>query len=298
MLLLLTTSGDGSSDIVVSRLGNSEVFRLNYDMWEAYEITITPSFWSIKNPAGHEITSESASSAFWWKAFTVALDEDKHTIFEIKYIFRELYSWFWTRGLARGNSPDYHNKFGKANILSIASKHFDIPRTLVSVGLASTDEVDSCEIVAKSLSSVLNSDNKLLVTTSVPSTNSLDPAYPWFLQETIHSDWDITVFQCGQSFFPFKRSRAGLEGLDWRTEQKFFYEEQEWFPFDMTTKQLGNLKALSHELGLDFGRYDFMLSREDNKLIFLEVNASGQWAFLDIENKYGLQQAVVDWLKG
>lgn len=298
MLLLLTTSGDGSSDIVVRNLRHDEVFRLNYDMWRAYKITITPSFWSIKNPAGHEITSELATSAFWWKAFTVSLDEDKHTISEIKYIFRELYGWFLARGLTRGNSPDYHNKFGKANILSVASKYFQIPKTLLSVGLASTEEIDSCEIVAKSLSSVLTNDNKLLVTTSVPSTQALDPSYPWFLQEAIHSDWDVTVFQCGESFFPFKRSREGLEGFDWRTEQKFFYEEQEWFPFDMASEELNKLKAVANELGLDFGRYDFMLTQQQSKLIFLEVNASGQWAFLDIENKYGLQQTVVDWLKG
>ena len=73
----------------------------------------------------------------------------------------------------------------------------------------------------KSLASVSSDDSKVLMTTSVPSTDSPDSTYPWFIQNEIESQWNVTVFLCGQRFFAFKRSRADLEGLDWRTDQDF-----------------------------------------------------------------------------
>ena len=36
---------------------------------------------------------------------------------------------------------------------------------------------------------------------------------------------------------------------------------------------------------------------ENNELSFLEVNANGQWVFLDIMDQYGLLNCVIDWLK-
>lgn len=40
-----------------------------------------------------------------------------------------------------------------------------------------------------------------------------------------------------------------------------------------------------------------MLDTETSELIFLEINATGQWVFLDIHNKYGLLDQVINWLK-
>ena len=57
-----------------------------------------------------------------------------------------------------------------------------------------------------------------------------------------------------------------------------------------------SLRMLSAELDLEFGRYDFMLD-DSGALAFLEVNANGQWVFLDITDKYGLLDCVVTWMK-
>jgi hypothetical protein len=57
------------------------------------------------------------------------------------------------------------------------------------------------------------------------------------------------------------------------------------------------LRGLCEELGAHggrFGRFDFL---EDEKgLVFLEFNANGQWAFLDLHGKTGLMDAVVSYL--
>ena len=120
MILLLTGSLDGTSDLLVRRLGK-DIFRFNYDLFKDYELAFTPDAWSIKNPAGHCISSDTVTTAFWWKAFNYFLiDEDPFIVEEVKYIFRELYNWCRLQGLTKGNHHDFHNRLGKMNLLNIS----------------------------------------------------------------------------------------------------------------------------------------------------------------------------------
>ena len=191
---------------------------------------------------------------------------------------------------------DYHPNYGKINILNIAKKYFRIPNSEFSIGLKNSKEFPN-NIVVKSLSSAQSADNKVMMSTLEDSIDSLDPNFPWFIQDEIKSRWDVTVFTCNSKFFAFKRDRKNLEGIDWRTEQEFFYEKQEWFPYELTEDDTVNLKKLSKDLNIEFGRFDFMTKNNSKDLVFLEFNATGQWVFLDIENKYGLLEEVTKWLK-
>ncbi len=296
LLLLITGSLDGTSDRIVARYG-AGVFRINYDLWRDYSFSYTPEFWKIVSPSGLEITSKTASAVFWWKAFSYHLSDDKLITSEVKYILRDLYGWFSTRGMAKGNDIDFHNRWGKINILSRAKQYFSIPKTLVSIGLCDTNVLSGDRAVAKSLASQTSGDGLVLMTTGV-TVSLLDKQYPWYLQDQIDSAWDVTVFQCGSAFYGFKRSRKGLVGLDWRVAQNFDYSQQEWFLFNLTVAQHERLLSLSAELGVEIGRYDFMtLGDSSEELVFLEFNATGQWVFLDIKDEFGLLDTFVNWLK-
>lgn len=295
MLLLLTGSKDGTSDRIVAML-EKNVFRLNFDLWKDYNIDFTPVGWRISNPAGHEITSETVSKAFFWKPFDYFITDDKLVSSEIKYIFRELYGWCVSRGMLKGTPFYYHQQLGKMNILSIAKQFFEIPKTLVTVGLSDIKQLETTSVVVKSLSSEVSNDDKVLMTTLV-DTAQLDPGFPWYLQTKVESDWDITVFLCGDKLFPFRRSRKNLKGIDWRAEQSLDWRDpKSWFPFDLNADDTEKLLALSATLKVDYGRYDFMLCSETNNLVFLEYNANGQWTFLDVHNEYGLLDQVVHYL--
>ncbi|HQR83184.1 MAG TPA: hypothetical protein PK283_09775, partial [Thiotrichales bacterium] len=128
MLLLLTGSKDGTSDRIIAMMGN-QVFRLNYDLWSDYQMAFSPDGWQISNPSGRVISSDSVSRVLFWKPFDYFLTVDKLVSSEIKYVFRELYDWCVTRGMLRGTPFYFHQKHGKINILSIAKKYFDIPKT-------------------------------------------------------------------------------------------------------------------------------------------------------------------------
>lgn len=295
MLLLITGSLDGTADRIVATYGEG-VFRLNYDLWRDYDLSFTADGWRIANPAGLAISSSDVTKVFWWKAFQFYVqNEDKLISAEVKYIFKELYAWCALRGLAKGNFIDWHNRYGKMNLLNVAREFFVVPETLVTLRKSGVADMSTTDIVAKSLSSEVSSENTVMTTVSV-DPNLLDPSYPWYLQGKIDSQWDVTVFQCGDRLFAFRRSREKLKGLDWRPEQSFDYSEKEWFIFELQKTHSDAIFGMSKKLGIDFGRYDFMEISNKN-LAFLEVNASGQWLFLDFFNEHGLLDCVVKWLR-
>lgn len=295
MLLLITGSKDGTSSLLISEIGNQNVFRFNYDLFKDYTLEFTPNYWKISNPTGHSIDSNSVTSCFWWKAFNFYLmDQEEFVVEEVKYIFRELYHWCRLRGITKGNPHDFHNHMGKMNILSIASKHFRTPRTLTSFGLGGVKSLGEMPIVAKSFTSGLTATNATLMTTAVIK-ESLHPDFPWFLQELLSSKADITIFVCGKSFFAYTRDRSQLKGLDWRAEQNFQdMATKEWFRFNLSTQLQKSVMEFCADLNVDWGRLDLM--EVDGEMVFLEFNANGQWVFLDYSNVDGLVKTVCDFL--
>lgn len=294
MLLLITGSSDGTSDLLVSEIGSRNVFRFNYDLFKDYKLEFTPNYWRIENPAGHSIDSNSVTSCFWWKAFNFYLmNHEKFIVEEVKYIFREIYHWCRLRGLNKGNPHDFHNHLGKMNILSIASKYLKTPKTLTSFGLGGVSGLGEIQVVAKSFTSGLTATNKSLMTTAV-KIETLHPDYPWYLQELIPSKADITVFICGNKQFAYSRDRSNLKGLDWRTEQDFSGDTKEWIRFELNQNHADAISHLCSDLGVNWGRFDLMESEDE--LVFLEFNANGQWVFLDYSGDDGLVKTVAEYL--
>jgi hypothetical protein len=295
LILLITGSLDGTADLLVSKIGSSNIFRFNYDLFNEYHLAFTPAYWEIRNPTGHTINSNTISSAFWWKAFNFYIqDQEEFLVEEIKYIYREIYHWCRLKGITKGNPHDFHNQLGKLNILNIASKYFQIPKTLVTFKLAGVDTFVNNHVVAKSLTSGLTTTNKALFTSAI-NLKQLHPNYQWFLQEQLNSEVDITVFICGEKYFAYYRDRSNLVGLDWRKEQNFDNPlAKEWIRFQLTTLQQQSISNFNKELKVDWGRIDFMGSI--NELVFLEFNANGQWVFLDYSDEDGLVTSVSQYL--
>jgi hypothetical protein len=293
VLLLITGSADGTSDLIVKGL-DKNVFRFNYDLYKDYTLIFTPDFWEIKNPVNLTISSNTVTSAFWWKAFNFYIEnEDVFIVEEVKYIFREIYHWCRLRNLTKGVPHDFHNHMGKMNILNIASKHYRIPLTLATFKLGGIKIMDEKEIVAKSFSSTLTSAKKSLMTSAVKAS-SLHPDYPWYLQEKIDSKADITIFVCGVNRYAYTRDRKNLKGLDWRLEQAFDIDTKEWFKFDLNEKQISALINFCNDLNVDWGRIDLMERNGD--FVFLEYNANGQWVFLDYSGEDHLVKDVCAYL--
>lgn len=294
MLLVLTGSGDFTANYIFERLGDN-AFRLNFDLFSDYTLNFSPERWEISNPTGLTISSEIATACFWWKPFNFFIEQEKYVVEEVKYVFRELYSWFKIRNMTKGNSGLFHQNLGKINILSMARKHFRIPDSEVFWGPRATSHLRISSPVAKSLTSGLMATDKALYTTPVDSS-LLDLRYPWFLQEKIDADYDITVQYVGTKIFGFARSRHSMKTLDWR--QEIFTPEMErsaWNKIDISKTLNSALRNFACDLGVNWGRVDLIGSLEDP--YFLEFNANGQWMFLDPDVNLGLADAVIEYLQ-
>lgn len=295
MLLVITGSGDFTADYIFDRLG-SKAFRLNYDIFSEYTFEIAINEWKISNPTGLTIASETATACFWWKPFNFFLDQEEYVVQEVKYSLREIYGWFSLRGMTRGNSGVFHQSLGKMSILSIAARHLKVPDSLIVWGPDAGKHLAFSDPCAKSLTSGLTTTNKALYTTSVNSS-LLDLRYPWFLQEKIDAEFDLTVQFVGNKLFGFARSRQNMKGLDWR--QEIFtpaMDENIWKSIDLAEPLHSRLVEFASDLGVQWGRVDLVGSLEDP--YFLEFNANGQWLFLDHDGTVGLADAVVEYLLG
>jgi len=273
-----------------------KAFRLNYDIFNEYDVSISPKQWKITNPSGHSIDSEISTSAFWWKPFNYGIQFDKYISAEVRYVFKELYAWHLRRGITKGNPPDYHNKFGKIYFLDIASRYFAIPESFVGWGFGDKFKISKRpNSVAKSLASEPTSDDKALYTTEV-DVQKLDPNYPWFIQDKVDASHDITVFVCGEKKFCFEKSREMLKSIDWRleinTDTTLF---DEWTRVDFSVDEQNALNKFCIDAKINWGRIDFMRSKT-GQLFFLEFNANGQWVFLDYERKHRLVEEVCEYL--
>ncbi len=60
----------------------------------------------------------------------------------------------------------------------------------------------------------------------------------------------------------------------------------------LSENDLSRLTALSLDLGINFGHYDFMRDKR-GELVFLELNTTGQSMAIDPDGKLGLIDSVV-----
>jgi hypothetical protein len=289
MLLILTGVADGTIDFLVDHL-EVPFFRFNLDDYKSYEFEISPESWRIENPEGLVISSESASRCLWWKVFLYQI-HDKYIREEMRCAAENLYAWFLAQKRVVGNPPFLEESLGKVRQATVATRYFKTPRQSVGWGkrFLSQFSADSSWVV-KSMSSQLTDSGKAIFTTEIlPAT--LDHEVPWYLQEKIDSEADLTILIVGESYFAFSRSRVNLTSLDWRKEQ--FSIPNPWTPYTLTTKQIQSIRNFCRDLDLSWGRMDFLLIGDE--IIFLEINPNGQWVFLDPTNSVGLISAVANY---
>lgn len=288
--LLITNSYDVTSDILVRELGADKIIRINYDLIRDYNIQISATDIKI-SVADIFVSEEDISKCFWRKAFNGAEIYDKefgsYHAAEYKYLLREIANIFWDKNKFVFNKYDIQNNFGKICQLRLAEKYFSIPNTSF-IQQNNTYEVTDSRII-KSLASQPFDNGDVLYTTDV-SNKQLAGQNPWLLQEKIIAKADVTVVYVYGFLYAYSFDRSLFEGLDWR--QNIFEHADKWQSFKLSTFQSQQIIKFMAETNLTYGRLDFLLVDED--LIFLEVNANGQWAWLDKDRKDGLLKTIAN----
>ena len=114
---------------------------------------------------------------------------------------------------------------------------------------------------------------------------------PGIFQEFVAKAYEVRATVVGSRIFSGKiDSQANVESkIDWRHRPYDIEESPIELPADVEAK----MHALMGELGLVYGAFDFIVTPE-GRHVFLEVNPSGQYLWVEAATKLPITAALVD----
>ncbi len=288
-LLIITNSYDVTTDLLLDRMEGQPIFRLNFDQLSQYRMLIDQDGFSIADPIGRCVASQTVAKAYWRKPFNAPAEEAyaraNFVDAELRYALTELVNLLWVAEKLVLVEPFAEKRTGKLMQLQCARSFFEVPEYEFILNRESSRSAG----VVKSLSNELVGEG-VLYTTRV-ETGSLDGKCPWFVENEISAHKDVTVVFVRGSLFAYSLQRDFLEhSVDWR---RFSSPAQKWEAHLLPDPMQEAVRGYMEALRLDYGRLDFLLDAE-NRYWFCEVNPNGQFAWLDLDDERGLLSSVAE----
>ena len=296
---LYTNSFDGTSDLVVRELGPENVFRFNFDLWSDYELSIEPGGFELRDPSGRTLRPEDVAKVYWRKPIQVrelfpekALSADRiYAEEELWYAVRDVVNLLWQEGKVVLVEPLAENRIGKFVQMRVAEDLFEVPPWRFLRGSPQRLAAGKQSVV-KSLTLGRVAERSVIYATKVRE-EELDPNEPWFLQDCVEAEADVTVVFVRGQLFPFELKRDFTDlSVDWRVvslEPRF----SNWVHFSLPAPLEAAIRAYMGRLSLDYGRLD-LLRRPSGEYVFLEVNPHGEWGWLDPKGRIGVLKAIIE----
>jgi len=293
LTLVVTSSFDATTDVLLrnSTIPIERVFRLNYDLVSEYTISVTESAFMIVDPIGRVADLASTYKCYLRKFERKITDDyqDKYADEELWYLVRAIVHQLWSLGRVVLVEPGAETtRLDKLTQLRIAHRHFQVPNWEFCFRSRSAF---TSPVVVKSLSRGKIGE-KVLYANRVEPTG-LDVQWPWFQQEIVEAEYDVTVVYVRGKQFAYRLDRREIIAsgrVDWKSDRAN-KGLQTWEYLELPASASAVISSLMHDMKLDFGRLDFLM-RNNGELVFLEVNPNGQFAWLDLDDSRGLITAV------
>lgn len=299
MILIATCSQDITTDIVMKELDVDDVLRFNIDKPEDYTWDFHRDGFCITDKvSGKEITHETFTSFYLRKPlYFDRIDVPKFGCVEnwrreeTDELFKDFYRECQSRGLV-ALVRSQNNKYGKLRQLLVAQKHFRVAQWHFFHGEL-PEELKCGRWVVKSMTQTPIGKDKVFFVKEV-NPSALDLSYPWFVQERIEGEEEVTVVYIDGTTYAANTPRDSFDGEDSRKEI-FVNPKTSWPRCALSPDDERAIRGFMDETGYRFGRFDFI--RKGGELWFLELNPNGQWAWLDEKNENGLVTLVADAIK-
>lgn len=302
MHLIFTASHDITTDMLVDRLGE-RVIRLNNDRPQDHEIQINAKGFQITDKFGRTVNEQTLQTAILRKPAgqpTALSDEALHAFRENSAAhgsLLQLIAYLWPEKLPI--HPSKIRDVSKFVQLHAAQPYFTTGQWCFTTHPNRSGLKD--DAVLKSLHGLPFSNGghdtePTFIYVQPIKPSELADGWPWFLQERIPAQFDITVLYVDGKLFARQLDRRTFDGLDWR---KFIGTnlDNNWKFFEIPDDLAIKINAYMRDLGLRFGRLDFLATDESfEEIFFLEVNPNGQWAWMDMKMDNGIFDAVLKFL--
>ena len=296
MIFICTCSQDGTTDLLVPILQHQEVFRFDIDRPESYAWDFSRCGFVITNlKTKATIDARSISSFYLRKPIYInAIDVPKDGCLEnwCREETNALFEDFYHECESRKQTILIHSgsrKYGKLRQLLLAEHFFNVANWHFCHGILPA-ELTGGMWVAKSLTGARIGKGKVFFVKEVVPAQ-LDPAYPWFLQEKIIGDEEVTVVYVNGKLFAYCYPRTAIASCE-DVRKATLDDASLWKPCELSCAEQSAIRGFMSETGCRFGRFDFI--RKNGELWFLELNPNGQWAWLDERNENGLIKSIAD----
>lgn len=299
-ILIISNKFDFSTDLIANRLYSigANYLRLNRDQFGEYKIDFDPIEvrMSVVMAGQQFLFTETSLKSIFFRAptflreiFSDQFNEDEQlsitqwAAFLRALIVFENVNWI-------NNPVDTYRAEIKALQLKVARQSgFAVPQTKIT---NITNKGHGKLVAIKSIDTAIISTEKkeAFVYTKILKDSDLDNAHynaPMFIQEAILPKKDIRVTVVGDELLAIQiLGEKGIDG-DWRKyEQKITYETLE-LP-EAVKKCCFKLMAA---LNLSFAGIDLVLSHD--RYYFIEVNPTGEWAWLQKNTGYQIDDMIL-----
>ena len=296
MIFICTCSQDATTDLLLPFLGGAQTFRFNIDKPEDYTWDFSRRGFEIVNVKSAASIASSTLSSFYLRKPMYFEDVDVPAGGCLENWRRketeELFTDFYRECESRNLTTLIHSRnihCGKLRQLMVAENYFKVANWHMFHGILPADMAKG-KWVAKSLTGTDIGAGKAFFAKEVNPTQ-LDLSYPWFLQEKIVGEDEVTVVYVAGRLFAYRYPRDAMQSsIDVR--QATLEDASKWKPCELSSSEQSSIRGFMTETGYRFGRFDFI--RKDGELWFLELNPNGQWAWLDLENKNGLLSGIAE----
>lgn len=311
-ILILTSKYDTSCDFVILKLFDKKIkyLRLNKEDYQKFDLTLDPVSCVIEGYSeklSFKITQDSLRS-IWYRRPTFLREIDLNQK-DVSIYFKKHQWMTFTRSFIIFEKSKWINHplatFSAENKpyqIKVASElGFDIPKTIISNSSSSFQKYfkDIDDLVVKSLDvfHFRAKEKEYFAYTKIYNkeyiTNSILSPAPVIIQEPLLNKIDLRVTVIGNDAFTISISDKGkpIKG-DWRLlKDKAVYEEYN-LPLNIKEKCI----KLTKKLGLHYGAID--LAVIENTYYFLEINPTGEWAWIDPHTNFRLDEKIADLLIG
>ncbi len=299
MIFILTCSQDGASNILIPHLNESDVFRFNIDKPEDYSWHFFHDGFEITNVQTHALINSKTLSSFYLRKpiYLKTIDIPKNgspenwcrneTLELFRDFYRECESQRLTRLVVCRDQT-----YGKIRQMKVAKNYFNVSDWHIFHGTL-PKELNHGRWVVKALTGASIGAGKLFLVKEV-DPHLLDLAYPWFVQEKVDGEDEVTVVSVNDRLFAYRYPRSEITECD-DVRKASLENPSRWQLCALSSAEQSAIRGFMAETGYRFGRFDFI--RKNGELWFLELNPNGQWSWLDEENNDGLISAIAEAIK-
>lgn len=266
-------------------------------MFSTYKISISSEGFSISNQY-REVSNNSCKSIYFRKP----VQEDLTGVYEQKYHqFSHRESYALVEGLAEFfpgkclSRPSVMRRSGNKVFQALIASEvgFKIPTLSITNDIESVEKIRKNISIVKPLSigAITDKNHKEYVQTNLYDEKvdlSLLKYTPAYFQKYIDKDYEVRItFVCKKSFSVRIDSE---DSVDWRK----LGNNIKYSICEIPEHIYSNCLSFLERTKMEFGCFDFIILK--GEWYFLEMNANGQWAWLEFETGLPISKEIVGYL--